>query len=148
MKKILLIVLAVVVASGLVAFFVYKQQSGYTKVLTAKIVRQDLATIVSGTGQIKPTTYVNLGATAMGRVTHLYVKEGDRVKKGQIVASIENVQQESSVAGQQAAIAAANTDIASYIAAEKTAEANVEHAKADLDQKKLDYERAESLYKS
>ena len=148
MKKILLIVLAVVVASGLVAFFVYKQQSGYTKVLTAKIVRQDLATIVSGTGQIKPTTYVNLGATAMGRVTHLYVKEGDRVKKGQIVASIENVQQESSVAGQQAAIAAANTDIASYIAAEKTAEANVEHAKADLEQKKLDYERAESLYKA
>ena len=131
-----------------VAFFVYKQQSGYTKVLTAKIVRQDLATVVSGTGQIKPTTYVNLGATAMGRVTHLYVKEGDRVKKGQIVASIENVQQESSVAGQQAAIAAANTDIASYIAAEKTAEANVEHAKADLEQKKLDYERAESLYKA
>ena len=124
----------------------YKQQSGYTKVLTAKIVRQDLATVVSGTGQIKPTTYVNLGATAMGRVTHLYVKEGDRVKKGQVVASIENVQQESSVAGQQAAIAAANTDIASYIAAEKTAEANVEHAKADLEQKKLDWERAaESL---
>jgi HlyD family secretion protein len=84
----------------------------------------------------------------MGRVTHLYVKEGDRVKKGQIVASIENVQQESSVAGQRAAIAAANTDIASYIAAEKTAEANVEHAKADLEQKKLDYERAQNLYKA
>ena len=39
--------------------------------------RQDLATVVSGTGQIKPKTYVNLGATSLGRITHLYVKEGD-----------------------------------------------------------------------
>ena len=103
--------------------------------------------MVSGTGQIKPKTYVNLGATAMGRITHLYVKEGDMVKKGQTVATIENVQQEANVAGQQAAIAAAKTDIASYIAAEKTAEANVEHAKADLEQKKLDWDRAQGLYK-
>jgi HlyD family secretion protein len=148
MKKILLITLAVVVAAGLIALMVYKQQSGYTKVLTSRIVRQDLATIVSGTGQIKPKTYVNLGATAMGRVTHLYVKEGDRVTKGQIVATIENVQQEANVSGQQAAIAAAKTDIASYVAAEKTAEANVEHAKADLEQKRLDWERAQDLYKA
>jgi len=148
MKKIVFIILGAVVVVGLVVAFVVKQQSGYTKVLTAKLVKQDLSTVVSGTGQIKPKTYVNLGATAMGRVTHLNVKEGDRVKKGQIVATIENVQQEASVAGQQAAIEAAKTDIASYIAAERTAEANLEHAKADLEQKKLDWDRAQSLYKA
>ena len=147
MKKILLIVLAVVVAAGLVALFVYKQQSGYTKVLTAKLVKQDLSTVVSGTGQIKAKTYVNLGATAMGRVTHLYVKEGDTVKKGETVATIEHVQQEANVEGQQATIAAARTDISAYIAAEKTAQANVEHAQADLEQKRLDWERAQALYK-
>jgi HlyD family secretion protein len=148
MKKILLIALAVVVAAGLVAFMVYKQESGYTKVLTAKIARQDLATIVSGTGQIKPKTYANLGATAMGRITHLYVKEGDMVKKGQTVATIENVQQSANVSGQQAAIAAAKTDIAADIAAEKTAEANVEKAKADLEQKRLDWEREQPLFQA
>jgi HlyD family secretion protein len=148
MKKILLIVLAVVAVIGLVAFFIYRQQSGYTKVLTAKIVRQDLATVVSGTGQIKPKTYANLGATAMGRVTHLYVKEGDHVTKGQTVATIENVQQEASVAGQQSTIASYKTDIASYVAAEKTASANIEKAKADLEQKHLDWERAQGLYKA
>ena len=147
MKKILLIVLGVVVAAGLVALFVYRQQAGYTKVLTAKIEKQDLATVVSGTGQIKAKYYVNLGATAMGRITHLYVKEGETVKKGETVATIEHVQQEASVEGQQAAIAAAKTDMASYIAAEKTAEANVEHAKADLEQKKLDWDRAQALFK-
>jgi HlyD family secretion protein len=147
MKKILLIAAIVLVVAGLVTAFIYKQQSGYTKVLTAKIARQDLATVVSGTGQIKAKTYVNLGATAMGRVTHLYFKEGDLVKKGETVATIENVQQEATVAGQQAAIAAAKTDIASYIAAEKTAQANLDHAKADLEQKVLDWNRAQALYK-
>jgi HlyD family secretion protein len=82
----------------------------------------------------------------MGRVTHFYVKEGDSVKKGQTVATIENVQQAANVSGQEAAIAAAKTDINSYIAAEKTAEANEERAKADLEQKKLDWDRAQSLY--
>ena len=148
MKKILLIVGAVIVAIALVTVFVYKQQSGYTKVLTAKIHKQDLATVVSGTGQIKPKTIVNVGANVMGRVTHFYVKEGDTVKKGQIVATIENVQQRANVAGQEAAISAAKTDINSYIAAEKTAEANVDRAKADLEQKKLDWDRAQSLFKA
>jgi HlyD family secretion protein len=135
MKKVLLIALAVIVTGGLVAFMVYKQQSGYTKVLTAKLAKQDLATVVSGTGQIKPKTYVNLGATAMGRITHLYVKEGDHVKKGQLVATVENVAQQAQVNGQQAAISAARTD-------------NVEHAQADLEQKKLDWDRAQGLYKA
>lgn len=146
MKKILLIVLGVVVVAGLVSFFIYRQQSGYTKVLTGKVVKQDLATVVSGTGQIKPTTYVNVGANVMGRVTHFYVKEGDSVKKGQTLAQIENVQQAANVAGQEAAIAAAKTDINSYIAAEKTSEANLQHAKADMEQKRLDWERAQGLY--
>ena len=148
MKKILLIAAAVVVAIALVSLFVYKQQSGYTKVLTAKIHKQDLATVVSGTGQIKPKTIVNVGANVMGRVTHFYVKEGDTVKKGQTVATIENVQQKANVAGQEAAISAAKTDINSYIAAEKTAEANIERAKADLEQKKIDWDRAQSLFKA
>lgn len=148
MKKVLLIVAGVVVAAGVVTAMVIKQRSGYTKVFTSKIVREDLSSVVSGTGQIKPKTYVNLGATAMGRITHLYVKEGDKVRKGQVVAEIENITQQAAVSGQQAAVAAAQTNIASYVAAEKTAEANLEHAKADLEQKRLDWERAQALFKA
>jgi HlyD family secretion protein len=147
MKKIIFIVLGIVVAAALVTAMVIKQQSGYTKVFTSKLVRQDLSTIVSGTGQIKPKTYVNVGATAMGRITHLYVKEGDEVRKGQTVAEIENITQQAAVNGQQAAVNAAETNISSYAAAEKTAEANLERAKADLEQKLLDWQRAQALYK-
>ena len=146
MKKVLLIIAAVLVVAGIVTFMVLKAQSGYTKVLTGKVVRQDLATVVSGTGQIKPKTYVNVGATSFGRITHLMVKEGEHVTKGQILAKVENVQPEANVDAQKAAIASATTDVSSFIAAENTASANIEHAKADLEQKKLDWDRAKSLY--
>jgi HlyD family secretion protein len=148
MKKVIFIVLGVLAVAGLVWFMVWKAQSGNTTVLTGKVVRQDLATVVSGTGQIRPKTFVNLGAMMMGRVTHFYVKEGERVTKGEVVATIENVQQEAAVDAQKATIDAAKTDINSYIAAEKTAEANVDHAKADLEQKDLDYKRAQGLYQA
>jgi HlyD family secretion protein len=148
MKKILLIILAILVAAGLVTFMVVKQQSGYTKVMTAKIARQSLSTVVSGTGQIKPKTYVNVGATSFGRITHLYVKEGDHVKKGQVIATVENVQPEANVQAQQAQIASTKTDVNSYLAAEKTAQANLERAQADLEQKKLDWQRAQGLYQA
>ncbi|WP_349627425.1 efflux RND transporter periplasmic adaptor subunit [Alloacidobacterium dinghuense] len=146
MKKIIIVVAVILAVAGIVALTVVRAQSGYTKVLTGKVVRGNLVSVVSGTGQIKPKTYVNVGATAFGRITHLYVKEGDHVKKGQILATVESIQPEANVDAQKAAIDAAKTDIASYIAAEKTAEANVEHAKADLEQKKLDYDRYTALY--
>jgi HlyD family secretion protein len=147
MKKIIFIVAGVLVAAGLVTAMVIKQQSGYTKVFTGKLVRQNLSTVVSGTGQIKPNTYVNVGAEITGRITHLYVKEGQKVHRGQTVAEIENITQQAAVNGQQAAVSAAQTNIASYLAAEKTAEANLEHAKADLEQKLLDWQRAQALFK-
>jgi len=147
MKKVIGIIVAVLALAGIVAFMVWKAQSGYTSVLTGKVVRQDLATVVSGTGQIKPKTYVNVGATSFGRITHLEVKEGDHVTKGQVLARVENVQPEANVDAQQAMIASSKTDVASYIAAEATAKANVEHEQADLEQKKLDWDRAQALYK-
>jgi HlyD family secretion protein len=146
LKKIIIVVLAVLVVAGIVTLTVVRAQAGYTKVLTGKVVRQNLISTVSGTGQIKPKTYVNLGARALGRITHLYVKEGDHVHAGQEVATVENVQQQADVQGQKSAIEAAKTDIAAAIANEKTQEATVEHSKADLEQKKLDYDRAKALY--
>src|ERR1700722_2885037 len=129
-KKIIIIVAVVLVLAGIVIGSILHGQSSVTKVATGKAVRQDLISIVDGTGQIKPKTYVNIGATAFGRITHLYVKEGDHVKKGSTLATLENVQPEATVAAQQATIAASKTDVDSYIAAEITAEANVAAAKA------------------
>ena len=145
-KKILIVVAVVLILAGVVAGTIYNSQGKVTPVATGKAVREDLVSVVSGTGQIKPKTYVNIGATAFGRITHLNVKEGDHVKAGTVLATLENVQPQATVAAQQATIAASKTDINSYIAAEKTAEANLQQAKADLEQKQLDYNRSLALY--
>ncbi|HWW96673.1 MAG TPA: biotin/lipoyl-binding protein, partial [Edaphobacter sp.] len=145
-KKIIIIVAVVLVLAGVVIASILHGQASVTKVATGKVARQDLTSIVNGTGQIKPLTYVNVGATAFGRITHLYVKEGDHVKAGTTLATVENIQPQATVAAQQASIAAAHTDITSFLAAEKTAEANIAQGQADLEQKKLDFTRAQSLY--
>jgi HlyD family secretion protein len=146
-KKIIIIVVIVLAVAGLTALTILHAQAGITKVATGKVLRQDLVSTVSGTGQIKPKTYVNVGATSFGRITHLYVKEGDHVKQGAVLARVESVQPEATVDAQQAAIAASRTDISSYVAAENTAQANIAQAQADLEQKKLDFDRAQALYK-
>jgi HlyD family secretion protein len=146
LKKKILIAVVVLVVIGIVVGTILINQANVTKVATGKASRQDLVAIVSGTGQIKPKTYVNVGATAFGRITHLNVKEGDHVKAGTILATVENVQPQATVAAQQATIASAKTDVNSYIAAEQTAQANILQAKADLEQKQLDYNRALALY--
>ncbi len=145
-KKIVAIVVIVLVLAGVIAGIVLYRRAGILKVATGKVVRENLVSTVSGTGQIKPKTYVNIGATSFGRITHLYVKEGDRVHKGDILARVESVQPEATVDAQQATIASSKTDIASYVAAETTAEANIAEARSDLEQKKFDFDRAQALY--
>src|SRR5882762_8294556 len=121
-KKILLIIGAVVLVAAIAIASIIKSRAGVTPVATAKVTRQELVSVVTGTGQIKPKTYVNMGATAFGRITHLYVKEGDHVKAGATLATVESIQPQATVAAQEASIAAAHTDITSFQAAEKTAE--------------------------
>ena len=145
-KKILFVVLGVVGLCAVIAGTIWHSRSEVLAVTTSRAVRQDLDADVSGTGQVRPKTFVNVGATAFGRITHLYVKEGDHVKAGDILAKVESVQPEATVSAQNAAIQASQTDISSYIAAEKTAVANVAEANADLQQKQLDYARAKELY--
>ena len=145
-KKIIGIIAVVLVLAGIVVGSIIHGQSSVTKVATSKAGRQDLTSIVDGTGQIKPKTYVNVGATAFGRITNLYVKEGDHIKAGTVLAKVESVQPQATVEAQQAAIAASKTDITSFIAAEKTAEANIDQGKADLEQKHLDYNRSQALF--
>ena len=146
-RNIVIAAIVLLAIGGVAAFAFYRNQANITKVTTAVIARQDLTSVVSGTGQIKPKTYVNIGATAFGRITNLNVKEGDHVRKGAVLATLENVQPSATVAAQTATIASSKTDVNSFLAAETTAKANIAAAQADLEQRKLDFTRAQELYK-
>src|SRR6202162_1828797 len=103
-KKIAIGAGIVVLVAIIVGFTVHQSSKNVVTVQTGKVLRQDLATVVSASGEIKPKTYVNIGANAYGKITHLYVKEGDQVKKGQLLVQMENVQSSADVSATQASV--------------------------------------------
>jgi HlyD family secretion protein len=136
--------LVVLVVAGIV---VHQSNKGVVTVQTGKAQRQDLAAVVSASGEIKPKTYVNIGANAFGKITHLYVREGARVKKGQLLAQLENVQPEADVDATKASLEASRTDALAAAANLNTAKADLNRAKADVEKSRLDWSRAEGLFR-
>ena len=146
-KKISIGAGVVVLLALIVGVTVHQSGKNVVMVQTGKVQRQDLAAVVSASGEIKPKTYVNIGANAFGKITHLFVKEGDHVRKGQLLAQLENVQSSADVNANQASLQAAETDALAADAALKTSQADLLRAQADYDRNKLDWERAQSLFK-
>jgi HlyD family secretion protein len=147
-KKIALIVGGVFALLAIVGFTVQQSRKGVVTVQTGKVVREDLTSVVTASGEIKPKVYVNIGANAFGKITHLYVKEGDRVKQGQMLATLENVQSSADVSANQAALNAAVTDADAAKAAVNTATMDQNQAEAEYERAKLDYDRSEALFKA
>lgn len=147
-KKVAIAGVAVIVIAAIIGFSVMQSRKGVVQVQTGKVQRQDLASTVTASGEIKPKTYVNVGANAYGKITKLFVKEGDHVKQGQLLATIDNIQPEADVQANTASLDVAKTDYAAMEAQLKTAQSTVEKAKADLERSSLDWKRGQELYKA
>ncbi len=147
-KKIALIVGGIVVLLAIVGFSVEQSRKGVVTVQTGKVVREDITSVVTASGEIKPKVQVNIGSLAQAKITHLYVKEGDRVKKGQMLATLDNVQPAADVSANDSAFNAARTDAVAANAAVNTAIADQNQAQAELERAKLDYDRNKALYDS
>ncbi len=145
-KKVLIGVGATLLLVIIVAVTVYQSRKNLVTVQTGKVQRQNLASVVSASGEIKPKTYVNIGANAFGKIIKLHVKEGDRVQKGQLLAQLENVQSSADVNATRASVQAAVTDAAAADAALNTSLADLNRAKSDAVHAKLDWDRAQGLY--
>ena len=146
-KKIALAAGIAVAIAAITGTASYYSRKGVVTVQTGKVQRLDLTSIVSASGEIKPKTYVNIGANAFGKITRLYVKEGDRVKKGQLLAQLENVQSTADVNATQASLEVGQTDAVAAEAALNTSVADLNRAKSDAERAKLDWDRAQGLFK-
>jgi HlyD family secretion protein len=149
---IITLVAILVAVAGVYASTVYSKR-GVITVQTGAVVRQDLTSQVTASGEIKPKNYINIGANAMGDITDLLVKEGERVRKGQLLAKIENTQPAADVDSQRANLASAEADSAAAEAGLKSADDNittlqaaVTEAQADQERMKQDSDRAEQLF--
>jgi HlyD family secretion protein len=121
-------------------------------VQTARVARQDLQSVVVASGEIKPKNYINISASALGRIRELLVKEGDRVQQGQMLGQLESIQPGADLDAQRAAIRSAEADVSAGEAAIKASsdnvqqvEKNIERDRADLEKAQLDFNRAKTL---
>jgi HlyD family secretion protein len=151
-KVIITLAALLVAAIGVYASTAYSKR-GVVTVQTGQVTRGDLAAIVTSSGEIKPKNYINIGANAMGNITEILVKEGDHVRKGQLLARVENTQPTADVAAQQAGVNSTEADLTAAAAGLKVADENIrtmraalDHDKADLDRMKADFERAQELF--
>jgi HlyD family secretion protein len=147
-KKIALILGVIVLLGAIVGFTVNQSQKNVVTVQTGKVFKQDISSQVTASGQIKPKTIVNVGANAMGRIVRLFVREGDSVKKNQVLAQLENIQSAADVAMTRATLESSQTDAVAAQAALNTAQAQFKSSAAELERTKLDYDRYQGLYKA
>jgi HlyD family secretion protein len=152
-KVLIVVCLLIVAAIGGFAAYRYSQR-GIVVVQTGNVLRQDLTSLVTASGEIKPRNYINIGANAQGQIIELLVKEGDRVGKGQLLARLENVQPEADVNAQHAALNSAEADSSATEAAVRasdeniqTMQAGVERAQAEVERAKTNFRRTEQLFK-
>ena len=155
-KKYAFIAAGAIVLLGLIFGGIAWSKRGVVTVQTGKVVRQNLTALVTASGQIKPPSenFASVNANSFGKITEILVKEGDHVKKGQLLMRTEDVQQSADVQAQEAALKTQLADASASEAAVQSAAANLKTAQADLvqaqakyEQAKNDFARTQELYK-
>jgi HlyD family secretion protein len=146
-KKIGLGFVAAAVLAGLIWLAYWQINRGVVAVQTAPVVRQDLTSQVTASGEVKPLTYTNVLGEGIGKITDIVVKEGDHVKKGDVLLRLESVQPAADVNAQQAGIESAAAGIKSAEANDVSAQADIKSRAADLEHARLDWDRGQELFK-
>ena len=138
---------AVAVLGGLVLFSVYQVNKGVETVQSGQVLRQDLTSIVTASGEIRPKNYTNVLGEGIGKITDIVVKEGDHVKRGDVLLHLESIQPGADVQAQQDTVEGSDAAVKAAAANYDAAQATLAQRQADLEKAKLDWARSQSLYK-
>jgi len=132
MKRIywIIIIGSVIIA----AVLILKISNGHkpTEVYSEKASIKDIIEIVTATGKIQPETELKISSDVSGEITEMMVKEGDQVKKGDLLCRIRPDLYVSAFDRVNASV--------------NTTKANLKSAQAQLDQAKASLANSESVF--
>lgn len=135
MKK-TIIIIVILIALAVLGFFGYKMVVGDgEKGITVEVMEvstMDVIETVSATGKIKPEVEVSISPEVPGEIIELPIREGQAVKKGDLLAKINPDLLQSNVSRSRAGLA--------------TTKAGFEQAKASLVEAKANFQRSEQLF--
>lgn len=142
-KKIIRIV--VIVAVVLIIFAVLAKNMGWIgdsvvfKVSTEKPANRTITETITANGKIQPQTEVKISSDVSGEIVELNVKEGDEVKKGDLLLKINPDIYISALDRMKAALNSAKANLAN-------SKARCSQVQAQFNQQDLSYKRSKKLW--
>lgn len=104
MKKRFFILLGLAVAAGAAYYFFSSNSKQETTYLTESVTRGNVEKTVVASGSVESVNEVDVGAQVSGKITKLYVKLGQEIKKGEMIADIDSTTQINTLNTQKAAL--------------------------------------------
>lgn len=134
MKKTKILIILLILGVG--GYFVYDKffniKDEKVEFITKKAKKGSFSKKVDATGEIFATELIDVGAQVSGQIKKLYVKLGDQVKKGDMIASIDSSTQQNNIDNKEA-------QLAIY-------KAQLESAKVALNIAKTQFDRENALF--
>ena len=134
MKKSKILIILLILGVG--GYFIYDKffniKDEKVEFITKKAKKGSFSKKVDATGEIFATELIDVGAQVSGQIKKLYVKLGDQVKKGDMIASIDSSTQQNSIDNKEA-------QLAIY-------KAQLESAKVALNIAKTQFDRENALF--
>lgn len=133
MKKFIKFGIFCALALILIWFFLFKKDEETPNFITTKLQSGDIKSVVIANGEVYAQDLVDVGAQVSGQIKKLYVKVGDNVKKGDMIAQIDSEKQENEISKEKA-------QLVIY-------EANLKAAEIKAQNAKIQFLREQKLYK-
>jgi HlyD family secretion protein len=146
-NTLIFILLGVVAILVGVVFISNKRKPKGEPVTAEKVERRDIRETVPASGKVFPETEVKISSDVSGEVVELYVKEGDSVKAGQILAKIDPDAYQSQVERGVASVNSSKAQLANSRAQIENLRAQREQILAQLENTREVHKRNEKLYK-
>ena len=147
-RKTVVFSLIILVIGGLSAAAYFRKKEVVITVQTEKVARRNLTELVVATGKIQPVIQVVINPEVSGEIIALPVKEGQEVKKGDLLLKIKPdnyiAQRNSAEASLQSSLASKSSAEASYL----SSLASKSQSQAECDKSEAEYKRSAELFKN
>jgi HlyD family secretion protein len=109
-RKPLFILLAVIVIAVIIIFNMMAQREKALKVSLEKVEKQNLTSLISASGEVKPKKNINISAQIPGRIIKIGVEEGQRVNRDDFLLMLDSTQYEANADRDRAQIQGLKAD--------------------------------------
>jgi macrolide-specific efflux system membrane fusion protein len=133
-----------IIALGALAYTFFKPKEIIPNYLTAIAEVGDIENNVMASGKVKALNTVDVGAQVSGEITRLFVEVGGEVKKGDLIAQINQVTQKNNLSNEQASLEQSEAALQSARAESLSRQAGLKSAYADLASRQSELKQAQS----